>query len=223
MSEEHLAEHRAEHWKRRLALPVVLAAAVSVPAVFLTMLDHPGASFAGHTLNWLSVAVLTGEAALLLALSRDKRQFLWHHRWTLAITVLAVPAVIFAVAPVQALRLLQLVRFIGTLRVLRARTIIKAGQVLARRLGITGPGRWALVGAGSLLAAVFVALVLVDPTAAQRHRQALDELQGWIAPVSVLVAGVILAAATFLVVLYRRHEQTTGPADDPADPSDRTD
>lgn len=218
MQERPVAEGDAvARWRRRLALPVIVAAAVSVPAVFLTMLDHPYATRAGYVLNWLSVAVLTAEAALLVLVSRDRRAFLWRHRWTLAITVVAVPAVIFAVAPVQALRLLQLLRLVGTLRILRARTIFKAGTVLARRLGITGRGRYALVLAGSLLAAVFVALVLVDPTANRRHQQVLQELLQSLGPVPVLVAGVILAVATFLVVRYRRRDASADRGDTAGD------
>lgn len=217
----------ADRWQHRLALPVILAALVSVPAVFLTTLDDPRLVLAGRTLNWASVAVLSAEAVLLVVLSGHKRAWLWRHKWTLAITVVAVPTVIYAIAPVQAMRLLQLVRLVGTLRILRAKTIIKAGQVLARRFGLAGPWRYALVLGGSLLAAAFVALVLVDPTAARQHERVLNELKGWLGPVPALVAGVILAAATFIVVLYRRSGGQPGDPDgtsapDSADDPDRT-
>lgn len=197
-------DSRAERWEQRLALPVILAAVVSVPAVFLTMLDDRHLLLTGHALNWASLVVLASETALLLVLSSARRAWLWRHRWTLAITVLAVPAVIFAAAPIQALRLVSLLRFLGTLRILRANTIVNAGRVLARRFGLTGFRRYALVFGGSLLAAGFVALVLVDPTTARQHRRLFAELQGWLGPMPALVAGTVLAAATFIVVLYRR-------------------
>lgn len=222
-------EHRASRdkladlWEQRLALPVIIAAAVSVPAVFLTMLEDRRLELTGHALNWASLVVLVGEAVLLLVLCGHKRAWLWRHKWTLAVTAVAVPAVVYAVAPAQALRLLTLLKLVGTLRILRANTIVNAGRVLARRFGLTGPGRWALVVGGSVLAAAFVALVLVDPTAAREHQQLLHELQRWLGPVPALVAGLVLAAATFIVVLYRRGvpaEEPGVPAEEPAVPAE---
>lgn len=213
---------RATRWEQRLALPVILAAIASVPAVFLTMFDDDRLRLAGQALNWASLGVLTLEAALLLLLSGDRLAWLWRHRWTLLVTVIAVPAVIYAVAPVQALRLWHLVRLIGALRILRAKTIFKAGQVLARRLGLTGPKRYALVIGGSTLAAAFVALVLVDPSTSRQHERLFQELQGWLRPVPALVAGAVLAAAVFIIVLYRRgapRRRTRRPATPTTDPA----
>lgn len=196
----------ADQWEQRLAIPVIVAAAVSVPAVFLTTLEASAARLAGHALNWASLAVFGTETVVLLLLSRHRLRWIARHKWTIAITAVAVPAVAFTVAPVQALRLLRLVRLIGTLRVLRARTIINAGRIVARRLDLSGHWRYLLVLGATLLAAGFVALVLRDPTAAQRHRAAMAELTGWTGTVPVLVAGAILAIATFIVIRYRKRD-----------------
>lgn len=198
----------ARRWEQRLAVPVLLAAAVAIPAVFLTMLDHPGWQLTGHALNWASLLVLSAETVVLLALCGDKRAWLRHHKWSLLITIVAVPAVIYAIAPVQALRLLTLAKIVGTLRILRANTLVNAGRVLARRLRLPGRWRFALIAAASALAAGFVALVLVDPTAAREHRLLLQELRGWLGAKPALVAGLLLAAVTFLIVLYRRRLPT---------------
>lgn len=193
----------ADRWERRLAVPVVLAAAVSVPAVFLTIFGDDRPAQVGNVLNWASLIVLTAEAVVLFLLTGDRLEWVRRHKWTLAITAVAVPAVIFAIAPVQALRVvLRLVHFAGALRVLRAGRIIKAGRVLARRSGWTGPWRYAPILIGSILAAGLVAVILADETSTTR--QLLENLgPGWLATGATLLAGAILAAATFVVIRYR--------------------
>lgn len=189
----------AARWERRLALPVVLAAAVSVPAVFLTVFGHERVALAGTLLNWASLAVFTAEAAVLFVLTGNRLDWVRQHRWTLAITAVAVPAVALTVAPVQVLRLIQ---FIGAVRVLRAGRIIKAGRVLARRSGWTGRWRYLPILVGSVLAAVLVAAVLADPSSTTR--QLLTEYMGdWPWVVLVLLAGAVLASATFIVLRNR--------------------
>lgn len=88
------------------------------------------------------------------------------------------------------------------LQVLRATRILRAGQVLRRRMGLRGvPGK-ALAAGVSLLAAGFVAVVLVDPTS--RTRMLLSELPGWLALGAIPVAAAILAVATVIVLVNRR-------------------
>lgn len=198
-------DDRVRRVQRRLALPVILAAAASVPAVFLTLAGDGATRLVGVGLNWASLAVLTAESVLLFVLSGDRLAWLWRHKWTLLITAIAIPAVIFAVAPVQVLRLAHwFLRFFGALRVLRANRIIKAGRVLARRIGWDGRWRYLPILAGSLVAAAFVALILADPTSTVRNL--IAKIDGWLGVVAVLVAGAILAAATFVVVRFRRRE-----------------
>jgi CsoR family transcriptional regulator, copper-sensing transcriptional repressor len=202
-NERDRRDHLAAWWERRLALPVVLAAAVSVPAVFLTMADDERFVLAGTAVNWASVVVLTGEAVMLFLLAGDRFAWAKRHWWKLAIAAAAIPAVILAVGPVQVLRLIQ---FVGALRILRASRIIKAGQVLARRSKLRGPWRYVPTVGGATLAAVFVAVVLADPTSTSR--QYLERAGGWITWLVVILAGSILAAATF-IVLRRRPDPHT--------------
>ena len=201
----------ASEWERRLAVPVIVAAAVAIPAVFLTMLEQHAIRLTGHALNWASLAVLAGETGLLVVLSGHRRAWLWRYRWRILLTLVAVPAVAFALFPAQALRLLRLAHLVGTLRVLRARTIVRAGHTLARRFGLTGPWRYLPVVGASGLAAGFVALVLSDPTAVRRHQAVVAQVTGWRGSVPTLLAGGILAVAVFIVLRYRRR-----PGRDPA-------
>jgi CsoR family transcriptional regulator, copper-sensing transcriptional repressor len=195
------AEDRPGHAERdpaaaaeeRFAVPVIAAAVASVPAVFLTMLEEPLATV-GSVLNYASLAVLTAETVVLFLLARDRISWLREHWWIAAVAAASVPAVIFAVGPVQLLRLL---RFVGALRIIRVGRILKAGRILRQRAGLTGPLRTALVVGVTLLCAVFVALVLADPTA--QSRVLLEQTLEALGPAAVVVAGLILAGATFVV------------------------
>jgi CsoR family transcriptional regulator, copper-sensing transcriptional repressor len=184
---------RADVVEERLAVPVVVAAVASVPAVFLTMLEDPLATV-GRVLNYASLAVLTAETVILLALSGDRVRWLKRHWWVAVVALASIPAVLFAVGPVQ---LLRLVRFVGALRIIRVGRIIKAGRILRQRAGLTGRVRAAVAVFVTLAAAAFVALVLADPTA--YTRRFLDETLAMLGPAAVVVAGVILGIATFVV------------------------
>lgn len=194
---------REQQWEERLALPVLLAALASVPAVFLTLLDDP-AETVGSVLNWASGAVLVAETVVLFAVSRDRVAWLRRHVWLVLLTVVVVLAVVLAMGPVQLLRLL---RVFGALRIVRAGRIVKAARVLRERAGLTGRWGRALPVAAGVLVAVFVAVVLADPTS--RTRQLLqswfgEDVTGQLGVVLVLLAGAALAGATFVVARHRR-------------------
>lgn len=193
----------------RLAVPVLVAALISVPAVFLTMLDPPY-STVGTVANWVSMIVLTSESALLFVVSRDRLTWLRRNWWIVIVALLAIPAVIFAIGPVQLLRLVQAV---GALRVLRANRIIKAARVLERHMDLEGRTRHGLFVLMSVLAASFVAIVLVDPTSTTRRL--LEGIAAWVDAVLIVIAGIILAVATFVVVWVRNRSQRDEEA--PAD------
>jgi hypothetical protein len=188
----------AERLERKLAAPVIVAALVSVPAVFMTRMDG-AVSVAGDALNWASMLVLTGESIVLFLLAGDRIGWLWKHKWVIAVAIAAVPAVIFSLGPVQALRIIRLV---GALRVLRASRILTAGRVLRRRMGLDGWWGTALVAGASVLAAVFVGVVLSDPTS--QTRELLSELPPVVGVIAAVAAGVILFGATVVVLRNRR-------------------
>lgn len=199
---------RAEALERKLALPVIVAALVSVPAVFLTTLDGAAAQM-GSVLNWASLAVLTGESVVLFLAAEDRMRWLREHRGMVAVALLAIPAVVFAVGPAQIFRL---VRFIGALRVIRVNRILKAGRILRTRAQLEGVWRNAVAIGVTVIAAVFVALVLTDQTS--QTRAWIDEFAQRFGVAPVVVAGLILGAATFVVVRHRVVGDDEEEADD---------
>lgn len=215
-----LPNHTVERLEQRFALPVLLAALASVPATFLTMLEG-GYAELGNAVNWLSLAVLTAESVVPFALTTDRPAWLRTHWPVLVIALAAIPAVLFAVGPVQALRLL---RFVGALRILRVRRILRAGRVLRDRLG--AEHKWArlAVGGATASAALFVALVLADPTSTSRRL--VDSVLGRFGALPALLAGTLVAAATFVLARrskFQRGEEQKASPDPVADGVDRLD
>lgn len=190
MDTGHSGDDRAEYVRERLTIPVLVAALVSVPAVFLAA--TPGLTgLIGRVLNWVSLSVLLGESLVLLWLSGSVRTWIRRYRAQLIIVGVTVPAVVFAVGPVQILRLLLAV---GAFRILRVRRIVRAGHVIVRRTGLPGHrGRWVLVGV-SLLAGVFATLVLIDPRS--RSRRTLY----WVTE-HLGVGGTVVAALGVLTIM----------------------
>ncbi|MGM0616831.1 MAG: hypothetical protein ACQEUI_01690 [Actinomycetota bacterium] len=201
-TDEHLDEvatDRADRVAERLAVPVLIAALASVPAVFLTLFDAPYATI-GNGLNTLSGAVLIAETLVLFAVSEHRLAWLRRNRWLVLLTVAVVPAVLFAVGPVQLLRLTrvaQAVRVIGAVRIIRVARIVKAGRILRERAELDT--RWQrLIAVGvTLLAAAFAGIVLADPTSASGGvlRRAVD----MVGIPGVLAGGGILGIATYVV------------------------
>lgn len=205
---------RSEKWEQRLATPVLLAALASVPAVFLTLFDDPYATV-GTVVNWLSGAVLVSETVVLLAVSTNKWAWLGENWLLVALSLGVVLAVVLAIGPLQLLRLL---RVFGALRIVRAGRIVKAVRLLRER---RTRGAW-WIDAGTLLLAVlvvaFVVVILADPTSATR--ELIDE---WLSPglgvVLVLLAGAILAGATFVVASAKRRDADTKGDEQPQRPT----
>ena len=188
---------REERWQERLALPVLVAALASIPAMFLTLAEGtPG--IAGHVIDVLSGVVLVAETVILLVVAENKRAWLRGHLGLVALTVAVVVAVVFALGPVQILRL---GRTVGALRILRAGRIVKAARSVSNRMGFTGRlAHLAAAGAG-VLVAVFVGVVLADPTS--RSRDLLTAVLGDIGTPLIVglsaVAGIVLGVATYLL------------------------
>jgi CsoR family transcriptional regulator, copper-sensing transcriptional repressor len=199
-TEPQTAEHvdRADRLARRLSVPVLIAALASIPATFLTLLDG-GYATAGSTLNALSGAVLVAETVVLLAVAEDKRTWLRTNRWLVALTVAVVVAVVFAIGPVQ---LLRLVRVVGALRIVRVRRIVKAGRIIGERHGLDARWGRVLTVVLTVAAAGFVAVVLADPTS--QSRQLLDGVAGRFGALAAALAGVLVAVATYVVISARR-------------------
>ena len=190
-----------ERWKRRFFWPVILAALASIPAAFLTMIDGRPA-VAGTVINAISLFVFTAEAVVLLALAKDKLRWLREQWFLVAVVLLTIPAVLFALGPVQ---LLRFVRLVGALRIVRVGRIFKAGRILYGRSGLSGPVRAVIALGVTATAAAFVALVLADPTA--RSRQLVEGIFGDMWPIAVSVAMLLLGGSTFVVARDRDREK----------------
>ncbi|TYP90758.1 hypothetical protein [Blastococcus xanthinilyticus] len=207
---------REERWQERLALPVLVAALASLPAMFLTVADG-ALGTAGHVVDIASGAVLVAETVILFAVAESKRAWIRGHLGLIALTVVVVVAVVFALGPAQVLRL---VRTVGALRILRAGRIVKAARSVGDRLGFTGRiAHLASAGAG-LLVAVFVGVVLADPTS--RSHDLLTAVLGDIGTPAIVglsaVAGVVLGVATYLLA----RDPGTGPDAEDAGRADGT-
>ncbi|GAA4418822.1 hypothetical protein GCM10023169_08850 [Georgenia halophila] len=193
-------------WEQRLALPVLIAALVSVPAVWLTLLEEPYATV-GRVGSWLTGAVLVAETVVLFFVTGDKIDWLRRHVWLVLLTIGVVIAVVLAVGPAQ---LLRLVRLVGALRVLRVRHIVRAGRTLQDRTGLGK--RWERVTTVvvTLVVAAFVAIILADPTS--RTRVLIENFLGEVGfTTAVVLAGLLLGLAVFILVRNR------GRSDDEAD------
>lgn len=189
-------QERAERWEDRLAIPVLIAALMSVPAVFLMTTDGTTATV-GRVLNWASVAVLVAESIVLIALSKDVSDWLRAHKWELLLVAAAVPAVVFAIGPVQILRV---VLAVGTLRVLRVRRILRAGMVVARKMRFGSRRKKIAVAVAGMPAAVFVAIVLADPES--RTRRVLAWLVDHIGLPLTIIGGIVLGVALFFLIRW---------------------
>ncbi|GAB3275687.1 hypothetical protein GCM10027563_02450 [Parasphingorhabdus pacifica] len=194
---------RASELERRLQAPVLIAAAAAVPAVFLTGMDG-GAGIVGTVLNWVSMVVLTGESVLLFWFSSDRIAWLRSHWWVALVAIVTVPAVLFAIGPVQVLRA---ARVVTAFQILRVSRLIKVARVLhrhGRRFGRLRDLLWISVLA---LALVFAGSVLTDPEASSRRVLSfVFDHWMWTAP----VAGVLLAVAGGCAVLWWKARRSRG-------------
>lgn len=196
--------------ERRLALPVLVCAVVSVPAVFLGMWGEGPWAEIGHRVNWLAGLVLWAEWILLIALAENKIGWLRTHKWSTFVAAVTLPAVVFALGPAQVLRL---ARTAGTLRLLRVTRIIEAGGVLRRRMGLTGTRGTVVAVATTVLSAVFVTAILLNPdSASRRFLTGLPEnFELWQV---ALTLGLVGAATALILYLRRRGADGTDSASD---------
>lgn len=200
-SEEQVNEIQ-ERWEKRLAWPVLLAAILAVPAVFLTLLDEPF-EMIGHIGLYLATAVLVLETVLFFVISPKKVAWVLRNWWLIGLTFATILAVVFSVGPMQ---LFRTVRSVGALRVLRAKQVAKAGESLAKKSGKPWR-RWLGQILATVVVGAFVVLALVVP-----ESEARSTLENYVGeegvPVAAAIAGVVTVVAMyFLVRTPRKHEQ----------------
>ena len=181
---------------------MVIAVLASIPAVFLTIWSEDQFALAGKILGWAAGAVLWAESLNLLLAAENKRKWLARHKWLLLGCALTLVSLVIAAGGAQILRFIYV---IGSIRVLRAKRIIDGAQILNRRFGLGIWWRSALFSAAGIIAAVFVAVVLADPTS--EYVKLLNWFDHNLRIIPVLAAGVVLAFATWLVMRGRAEEE----------------
>lgn len=188
------AEELNERWEQRLAWPVLIAAIVSVPATFLTLLDEPW-EMIGHIGLYATSVVLVAEVLIFFLISPKKIEWVKENKWLIGLTILTIIAVVFSIGPMQILRV---VRSVGALRVLRAKQVATAGE----KLGKDGRNRWRRIFGkvlATIIVAIFVVVALIDPDS--EARQFLESLVGEEGAVAgAFVAGFLTLGGMYLLV-----------------------
>ena len=198
---DEMIEELQDRWETRLAWPVLIAAVISVPAVFLTLLDEPF-ELIGHVGLYLATAVLVFETVVLFLVSPKKIAWVLRNWWLIGLTIATILAVIFSIGPMQ---LFRTVRSVGALRVLKAKQVAKAGESLANK----GNKRWRR-WFGQILATVvvgtFVVLALAVP-----ESEARTTLENYVGeegvPFAAAIAGVITVVGMYFLVRTPRKQR----------------
>lgn len=200
--------------EKRLTIPVVFAALLSIPAVYLGTLGSPW-PVVGTVLNWVSATVLVGETLLMLWLSGSVPDWFRRYRWHLLVAGLTVPAVIFVVGPAQILRLvLVYLKF----RMFRAGRIVGAGRAVTSKFRLEGRQRRLVFTVLVVLAAGFLTIELSDPES--RSRRAISWLHEhiglWWTVLALLGLLALVEGVPALVRYLAGRSAETGDADDQA-------
>jgi voltage-gated potassium channel len=98
---------RATVLERRLELPMLIAAALVVPALILEQSKNRTYHSIAHVLDWAIWLAFLGELVTMLSVVRSRAGWLRHNPLSVAIVVLTPP---FVPALLQSLRLLRLLR-----------------------------------------------------------------------------------------------------------------
>lgn len=207
------SNHLARVLQRRLALPVLISAIASVPAVLLTVWADGMWALIGSRANVAAGVVLWAEWILLIVFAEDKRQWLRANRWSTFVAAVTLPAVVFAMGPTQ---LLRLIRVAGTLPVIRLTRIVEAGGVVRRRLGLSGYTKVAVLATTVALCALAVGTLLLDPESATRRF--LADLDGRSEPWRMIAAVTVLGVATTAIILLSRNARRRGRAENQSYP-----
>lgn len=172
-------------------MPVLVAALASVPAVFLSATTGFWAVL-GSVVNLASGLLLVGESVLLLLISGERLAWIREHRTELMLAVGTVPTIVLFVGPVQVFRLLI---YLSAVRLLRVRRILGAAEVISRRARLHRHQRSLVLLGITVIATVFVAVVLVDPDSIS-HRAA-----DWVARHVGLAPAIVIVLLVVLTVV----------------------
>lgn len=198
-SDEEIDELQ-DRWETRLAWPVLVAALLSVPAVFLSLLDEPF-EIVGSVALHLATAVLVFETVVLFLISPKKVAWVLRNWWLIGLTIATILAVIFSIGPMQ---LFRTVRGVGALRVLRAKQVAKAGESLANK-GRSRRRRWFGQILATVVVGAFVVLALVVPES--EARSSLESFVGEEGvPFAAAAAGLLTVVVMYFLVRTPRKQ-----------------
>jgi hypothetical protein len=197
---------RGARWEQRLRVPVLTAAWLAIPTVFLYFSKLEGAlAVVAVTLAWSIWVVFLVEAVVMLSVVRDKRAWLRGHLFSIGILVATFPLLTHALEALLAARALsgvQAVRVLQVLYLAKAGKLIK-GLLIVRRSG-RGPRHPVLASLlGLLIAAILVGIgdriVTGDKHATPLHGtvELIESLPHWsLALAAAALVVVVLTAAT---------------------------
>jgi hypothetical protein len=129
---------RGARWEERLRVPVLVAALLAVPTVFLYFSELEGTlALVAVTLAWSIWIVFVVEAAIMLTVARDRGAWIRGHLFGLAIIVATFPALTQILEGLLAARALSSLQ--GT-RVLQVLYLAKAGKLVKSMLILRSGG-----------------------------------------------------------------------------------
>ena len=102
---------RSERVAARLNTPMMIAAALTLPAVALSETHQTGTTAViANALNWITWLAFLAELLIMLAVVPDRRRWLWRNPLDLVIVILTPPVLPPGLQILRVLRLLRLLR-----------------------------------------------------------------------------------------------------------------
>jgi voltage-gated potassium channel len=113
-------DERSMSVERRLEIPLMIAAALTLPMVIITE-SHPGGALEqiADILNWVTWLAFAFELVVMLAVVPDRKAWLRRHPLDIVIVVLTPPILPPGLQGLRVLRLLRLLRLLQLTRISR--------------------------------------------------------------------------------------------------------
>lgn len=148
---------RADELERRLSIPLLAAAVLTIPAIAMEQWDaaEPWETL-GVVLNWVIWLAFLGEAVAMLSVVDDRWRWVRDHPLEVAVVLLTppfLPASLQAARVFRLLRLLRLLRLAVLLRRLFSTEGVRDAAVLATMTVLGGGTAYAAVEKGQELSA----------------------------------------------------------------------
>lgn len=210
------ADPRGARWEARLRIPVLTAAWLALPTVFLYFSNVEGALAAvALGFAWGIWVVFFAETVVMLTVVADRRAWVRGHLFSLAILLATFPLLTKALEALLAARALSSVQAIRLLQVLylaKAAKLLK-GALIVRRIG--RPSRHPLITSlfVLLLSATFVGIVdrVVTGDKATTPLHGTADLVASLPVWALVVCAVALVALAVVWVTARRPRPQVAP------------